>query len=50
MPHDHHKKIAKFYYADTNIVKKAIEAATKAQKEWDRVPISERWDPVIRSL
>lgn len=43
MPHDHHKKIAKFYYADTNTIKKAIETATEAQKQWDRVPISERY-------
>ncbi|KAJ8917290.1 hypothetical protein NQ315_002308 [Exocentrus adspersus] len=42
MPHDHKKKIAKFYYADTNTVKQAIDTATKAQKDWDRVPISER--------
>ncbi|XP_018561556.1 delta-1-pyrroline-5-carboxylate dehydrogenase, mitochondrial [Anoplophora glabripennis] len=42
MPHDHQKKIAKFYYADTNLLKKAIDTATEAQKEWDQVPISER--------
>lgn len=43
MPHDHQKKIAKFYYADANLLKKAIETASEAQKEWDQVPISERW-------
>lgn len=42
MPHDHQKKIAKFYYADANLLKKAIETANEAQKEWDQVPISER--------
>ncbi|KAG5891105.1 hypothetical protein JTB14_028493 [Gonioctena quinquepunctata] len=42
MPHDHQKKIAKFYYADRDLVNKAIETACEAQKKWDRVPIPER--------
>lgn len=42
MPHDHKKKLAKFYYADKNILQKAIETACTAQKKWDAVPIPER--------
>jgi len=42
MPHDHSKKIAKFYYATPDLVKKAIETSVKAQQEWDAVPLSER--------
>ncbi|XP_072392731.1 delta-1-pyrroline-5-carboxylate dehydrogenase, mitochondrial [Diabrotica undecimpunctata] len=47
MPHDHKKKLAKFYYADKNLVKKAIDVACEAQKKWDAVHIAERiriWD------
>uniref|UniRef100_T1HD70 Aldehyde dehydrogenase domain-containing protein n=1 Tax=Rhodnius prolixus TaxID=13249 RepID=T1HD70_RHOPR len=42
MPHDHQKKIAKFYYADSELVKKAIETAVEAQRHWDNVPLKDR--------
>lgn len=42
MPHNHSHKIAKFYYADKNIVQKAIKTAVETQKEWDKTPITER--------
>ncbi|XP_052129117.1 delta-1-pyrroline-5-carboxylate dehydrogenase, mitochondrial [Frankliniella occidentalis] len=42
MPHNHSKKIAQYYYATPDLVKKAISTATEAQKKWDRVPMSER--------
>jgi len=42
MPHDHKKKIAQFYYATPDLVKKAIEVATETQKTWDAVPIEEK--------
>ncbi|KRT84395.1 hypothetical protein AMK59_1075 [Oryctes borbonicus] len=42
MPHDHKKKLAKFYYADTKLINKAIDVAVETQKKWDRVPIPER--------
>ncbi|XP_060532865.1 delta-1-pyrroline-5-carboxylate dehydrogenase, mitochondrial [Cylas formicarius] len=42
MPHDHKKKLAKFYYADAKLIKQAINVATETQKKWDRTPISER--------
>ncbi|KAJ9591164.1 hypothetical protein L9F63_002319, partial [Diploptera punctata] len=41
-PHNHQKKIAKFYYATSDIVHRAIEVATAAQAKWDRVPFEER--------
>ncbi|ENN77583.1 delta-1-pyrroline-5-carboxylate dehydrogenase, mitochondrial [Dendroctonus ponderosae] len=43
MPHNHKKKIAKFYYADAKLINKAIEVATETQKKWDKTPISERF-------
>jgi len=42
MPHDHQKKIAQFYYATPDLVKKAIEVATETQKKWDAVPLAEK--------
>ncbi|CAG9862145.1 unnamed protein product [Phyllotreta striolata] len=42
MPHNHKKKLAKFYYADKTLLQKAIETACEAQKKWDAVPIPER--------
>lgn len=42
MPHNHKKKLAKFYYADDKLVKKAIDVAVEAQKSWDQTPIEDR--------
>lgn len=42
MPHDHQKKIAKFYYADAKLVQKAISVAVETQKKWDRTPLIDR--------
>ncbi|GJQ81922.1 hypothetical protein Trydic_g20390 [Trypoxylus dichotomus] len=42
MPHDHKKKLAKFYYADAKLINKAIDVAVETQRKWDRVPIPER--------
>jgi 1-pyrroline-5-carboxylate dehydrogenase len=41
-PHNHKKKIAQFYYADKDLLTKAIDTAVAAQKKWDRTPIPER--------
>uniref|UniRef100_A0A8D8QL92 Multifunctional fusion protein n=1 Tax=Cacopsylla melanoneura TaxID=428564 RepID=A0A8D8QL92_9HEMI len=41
-PHNHKKKIAKFYYATPELVQKAITVATEAQLKWDKVPLAER--------
>ncbi|XP_041973700.1 delta-1-pyrroline-5-carboxylate dehydrogenase, mitochondrial [Aricia agestis] len=42
MPHDHSRKIAKFYYASEKTIKKAIEVSSEAQRRWDRTPLEER--------
>lgn len=42
MPHDHNKKVAKFYYADEKLIKKAIDVAVEAQQKWDKTPMQER--------
>ncbi|KAL1464204.1 hypothetical protein WDU94_003872 [Cyamophila willieti] len=42
MPHNHKKKIAKFYYATPELVQKAIAVSTEAQLKWDKVPLAER--------
>lgn len=42
MPHDHSKKLAKFYYASEKTIKKAIEVSVSAQRRWDRTPLPER--------
>lgn len=42
MPHDHSKKIAKFYYASEKTIKKAIDVSVEAQQRWDRTSLEER--------
>lgn len=42
MPHDHSKKIAKYYYASEKTIEKAIQATVTAQVKWDRTPLNER--------
>lgn len=42
MPHDHKKKIAKFYYADSKIIQKAIDSAVVSQKKWDKTTLADR--------
>ncbi|VVC36986.1 Aldehyde/histidinol dehydrogenase,Aldehyde dehydrogenase N-terminal domain,Aldehyde dehydrogenase [Cinara cedri] len=42
MPHNHGKKIAKFYYASSDLVSKAIKVSTEAQIKWDAVPLEEK--------
>lgn len=42
MPHDHSKKIAKYYYASEKTIQKAIDATVAAQAQWDRTPLNER--------
>jgi len=42
MPHNHSKKVAKFYYATPELVTKAINTSLEAKKEWERVPMDQR--------
>lgn len=44
MPHNHQHKIAKFYYADTKLVKQAIDKSIETQQKWDRTTLKERLD------
>lgn len=41
-PHNYKTKIAKYYWATPDLVKKAIETAVCAQKDWERVPLQDR--------
>jgi acyl-CoA reductase-like NAD-dependent aldehyde dehydrogenase len=41
-PHDHQKKVAKFYYATPDLVTKAIEASLEAKAAWNKVAIEDR--------
>ncbi|XP_021955467.1 delta-1-pyrroline-5-carboxylate dehydrogenase, mitochondrial isoform X2 [Folsomia candida] len=43
MPHNHKKKLAKFYYATPDLLNLAMTTAVKAQKEWDRVPFNDKF-------
>ena len=47
-PHDHQKKIAKFYYATPELVNKAIVTSMEAKKEWERVPLQDRMDLFLK--
>ncbi|OWR48975.1 hypothetical protein KGM_215291 [Danaus plexippus plexippus] len=42
MPHDHGRKLAKFYYASEKTIQKAIQASADAQRRWDKTPLEER--------
>lgn len=44
MPHNHQHQIAKFYYASSDLVKKAISKSVEMQKKWDRTTLKERLD------
>ena len=48
MPHNHQKKVAKFYYATPELVTKAIETSLEAKKEWEKVPLDERMKLFLR--
>ncbi|CAI9731036.1 delta-1-pyrroline-5-carboxylate dehydrogenase, mitochondrial-like [Octopus vulgaris] len=41
-PFDHQKKLAKYYYANSDIIKKAIDVSQKARHDWARVPFEEK--------
>merc|ERR1712165_411079 len=48
MPHNHSKKVAKFYYATPELVQKAITTSLEAKKEWERVPLEDRMQMYLR--
>ncbi|CAL8110378.1 unnamed protein product [Orchesella dallaii] len=43
MPHNHQKKVAKFFYATPELVNLSIQTAVEAQKQWDNVPFEEKF-------
>ncbi|XP_029054338.1 delta-1-pyrroline-5-carboxylate dehydrogenase, mitochondrial [Osmia bicornis bicornis] len=49
MPHNHEAKIAKYYWATPALIKKAIDVAVKAQREWDKCPIEKRLEIWLRA-
>ncbi|XP_015436629.1 PREDICTED: delta-1-pyrroline-5-carboxylate dehydrogenase, mitochondrial [Dufourea novaeangliae] len=49
MPHNHKAKIAKYYWATQDLVKKAIDVAVKAQREWEKCPIEKRLEIWLRA-
>jgi len=48
-PHDHSKKLAKFYYATPELLNLAIKTSVTAQREWDRVPFNDRFKMWLRA-
>ena len=42
MPHDHQKKVAKFYWATPELVQLSIDTALAAKKDWEAVPINDK--------
>ncbi|GIY84824.1 hypothetical protein CDAR_282181 [Caerostris darwini] len=42
MPFDHGKKIAKYYWASSDLIKKAIYESQAVRTEWEKTPLSER--------
>lgn len=49
MPHNHKAKVAKYYWATPDLVKKAIDVAVKAQREWEKCPIEKRLEIWLRA-
>lgn len=48
MPHDHQKKVAKFYWATPELISKAIDTSLKAKADWEKVPIDEKIDMFLK--
>ncbi|XP_014470624.1 PREDICTED: delta-1-pyrroline-5-carboxylate dehydrogenase, mitochondrial [Dinoponera quadriceps] len=48
MPHNYECKIAKYHWATPELVKKAIDVAVKAQREWEKTPIEKRLEMWLR--
>jgi len=44
MPHDHQKKVAKFYWATPELISKAIDTSLQAKIDWEKIPIDEKID------
>lgn len=42
IPFDHKEKVAKFYYASPNLIKKAIMVAVESREEWQNVALDDK--------
>ncbi|CAL4125006.1 unnamed protein product [Meganyctiphanes norvegica] len=49
MPHDHNKKIAKFYYATDELIKEAIDTAMAVRASWEKVPLEEKFNMWLKA-
>ncbi|XP_071872389.1 delta-1-Pyrroline-5-carboxylate dehydrogenase 1 [Bombus fervidus] len=49
MPHNHKAKVAKYHWATPDLVKKAIDVAVKAQREWEKCPFEQRLEIWLRA-
>ncbi|XP_069162775.1 delta-1-pyrroline-5-carboxylate dehydrogenase, mitochondrial isoform X2 [Procambarus clarkii] len=49
MPHKHSHKLAKFYYATSELVQKAIDTAMAARVNWERIPLNEKFDMWLKA-
>merc|ERR1711981_933504 len=48
MPHNHQKKLAKFYYATPELIKAAIKSSLEAKKEWEQIPLEDRMNLFLK--
>lgn len=48
-PHNHEAKVAKYYWATPDLIKKAINVSVKAQREWENCPFEERLEIWLRA-
>ncbi|XP_005986123.1 delta-1-pyrroline-5-carboxylate dehydrogenase, mitochondrial isoform X1 [Latimeria chalumnae] len=48
-PFDHSHKVAKYCYADKDLINKAIASALAVRKEWDLTPIQDRAQILLRA-
>ncbi|XP_005104427.1 delta-1-pyrroline-5-carboxylate dehydrogenase, mitochondrial [Aplysia californica] len=48
-PFDHQRTVATYYYATSDIIKKAIDVGLKARADWEKRPLQERCDVFLRA-
>jgi len=48
MPHDHQKKVAKFYWATPELISKGIASNLAAKADWERVPINDKMQMFLK--
>lgn len=49
MPFDHQTKVAKFSHAPKDLIQKAVDVAMSAREQWERRPLRERADILLRA-